>query len=182
MKIIEPPFICVYRESPSRLSIQHMVFARLRTHESGTCIEGYNFKKFKPLRLQPSRVIKTFDTVTEAKEYRKSISGQDIPSLPVEEITLPEKKENQSNVGFEICFTGFDATKSNDLISKADEVGLVVRGKVTKKLTALCVGLNAGPAKFEQALELDILILTEDEFNLFLKSGVLPPPPSLDEY
>lgn len=40
----------------------------------------------------------------------------------------------------------------------------------------------AAPNSRLAKLELNTLILTEDEFNLFLKSGVLPPPPSLDEY
>ncbi|MGI2873801.1 BRCT domain-containing protein [Vibrio fluvialis] len=97
-------------------------------------------------------------------------------------IDVPPKRQNHSNIGFEVCVSGFDKDKRAALEEEAKRTGMIVRTNMTKKLTVLCVGPNAGPAKFEQALKDDILIMTEDEFFSMLSAGVLQPPPSEDRY
>ncbi|MGL6027601.1 MAG: BRCT domain-containing protein [Vibrio sp.] len=153
------------------------------THESGQRIEGFKFKDYKLEYLMPHRIIQLFDTLVEATEFKETISPESIQQLESKIIfDIPPKPQNRSNVGFEICFTGFESTKRCSLEMEAESSGMIVRGKVTKKLTALCIGPNAGPSKFKQALEDDIIIMTENEFSMLLSTGVLPPPPSRDQY
>jgi NAD-dependent DNA ligase len=82
--------------------------------------------------------------------------------------TKNKEKEN------EICFTGFSPSDKDRLRKIAEENGLKFVTKVTKCLTILCIGENAGPAKLKQAKEQEAVILTEDQFFRFLETGEIP--------
>ena len=69
------------------------------------------------------------------------------------------------------CFTGFSAAAKADLAALAVGAGMFVRPAVTKKLSVLCCGPNAGPAKTEKARQQGVIILKEDEFRLLIETG-----------
>src|ERR1700742_4520158 len=52
---------------------------------------------------------------------------------------------------FEVCFTGFSEADKASLSQLAVDAGFLVVGSVTKGLSLLCVGQNAGPAKLAKA-------------------------------
>jgi len=84
----------------------------------------------------------------------------------------PPTKRKRS--GTEVCFTGFGASEKQSLIRLATDAGLIVVTGVTEKLSMLCIGPNAGPAKLDKAKKRGVPLLTLEQFNLFLETGELP--------
>ncbi|BBE51155.1 DNA ligase [Ferriphaselus amnicola] len=64
----------------------------------------------------------------------------------------------------EILFTGFSKERRAELEEQAELFDMVVRKNVTKNLTHLCAGTNAGPAKVAQAQANGVTIIDESEF------------------
>lgn len=69
-----------------------------------------------------------------------------------------------SATGVEILFTGFTRSQRQELEEMAEAAGMIVRKSVTKGLSYLCTGPNAGPAKLAQAAESGASIIDHDEF------------------
>ncbi len=72
--------------------------------------------------------------------------------------------------GIEILFTGFSRSQRQDLEEMAEAAGMIVRKSVTKGLTYLCIGSNAGPSKMAQATDAGACIIELDGFLDLLKS------------
>lgn len=64
----------------------------------------------------------------------------------------------------EICFTGFVKADKLRLEGMAELADMKVRQSVTKGLTHLCTGPNAGPAKISQAMEVGAELIDQSEF------------------
>lgn len=71
----------------------------------------------------------------------------------------------------EICFTGFSKADRLRLEELAELLGMQVRQSVTKGLTHLCIGRNAGPKKMEQAAEVGAEIIDEADFYVLNTSS-----------
>lgn len=76
--------------------------------------------------------------------------------------------KSPSKQQIEVCFTGFRRAEKESLELLALEQGYVVRASVTKNLTVLVTGANAGPSKIEQAYEVGAEILDEEAFQDFV--------------
>lgn len=74
----------------------------------------------------------------------------------------------------EILFTGFARVQRGVLEQRAQQAGLRVMQSVSKHLTFLCCGPNAGPAKVERSREQGVYVLSEPEFFLLVETGELP--------
>lgn len=68
------------------------------------------------------------------------------------------------NYSPEICFTGFGASRKAELQAIAKERGFKCVTDVTKAITFLCAGENAGPSKIKKASEQGVPIISEEEF------------------
>ncbi len=86
----------------------------------------------------------------------------------------PPKLDKVAKRGPEILFTGFKAADRAELESKAIEVGMKVCQSVTKGLTYLCAGYNAGPAKVCAAREQHVYIISQSQFMNLIETGELP--------
>lgn len=86
----------------------------------------------------------------------------------------PTKRKNPPPGTYEVCFTGFKAATKAELSSLAESVGIFVRPAVTKKLTFLCCGETAGPAKVTRAREQGVIVLQEGDFRVLVETGELP--------
>jgi len=87
---------------------------------------------------------------------------------PKNELPILEEIENIDNSFFtnhEVCFTGFEDDEKKELKEMAVALGMIPRSGVTKNLTMLVCGRNAGPIKMSKAKEKGILILTLEEFK-----------------
>lgn len=71
----------------------------------------------------------------------------------------------------EILFTGFSASVRESLEDTARDEGMKVRKTVTKNLTFLCAGPNAGPTKVAEAKSRGALVLDEDQFWTLIETG-----------
>lgn len=76
--------------------------------------------------------------------------------------------------GPEIAFTGFPARLRADLETRASQAGLLVRKGVTTKLSFLCTGPNAGPAKVASALDMGVVLMDQEAFGWMLETGEIP--------
>ena len=85
----------------------------------------------------------------------------------------PERDER-----VEVCFTGFGASEKLQLSQLAEAANLRVAKSVTKGLSLLVCGPNAGPVKLEQAGAQGVVLLERAEFEIFLQTGEVPDPPS----
>jgi NAD-dependent DNA ligase len=69
----------------------------------------------------------------------------------------------------QICFTGFKVSEKEKLTQLANQIGLEVKEPVTKNLTILVIGDNAGPSKVAKAKAQDCTIFTKDDFMDYLR-------------
>ena len=83
------------------------------------------------------------------------------------------KTPSQADTREQICFTGFRPAEKEALQSKAEAAEMKVVKSVSKKLTYLCIGPNAGPKKMEKAREQGVTILTVDQFESLITTGEL---------
>jgi NAD-dependent DNA ligase len=74
----------------------------------------------------------------------------------------------------EVCFTGFTPNDREILEKLAEKYDFSVVKSITKHLSILCVGENAGPTKIEKAKMQNTNILTEKEFKSLVKTGEIP--------
>jgi NAD-dependent DNA ligase len=75
------------------------------------------------------------------------------------------RKMPKDPVKDEICFTGFSPSEKQVLCELAHKKGLKVVKSVTKNLSFLCAGENAGPSKCKKAQEKGVKIITRDELK-----------------
>lgn len=76
----------------------------------------------------------------------------------------------------EVCFTGFGASEKHELFRLAEGANLRIAKSVTKGLSLLVCGPNAGPVKIEQAGAQGVVLLERAEFETFLQTGEIPDP------
>jgi NAD-dependent DNA ligase len=85
----------------------------------------------------------------------------------------PSKKDPEKNKP-QICFTGFRPAEKEQLFEYAKNKGMKIVKSVTKKLSFLCIGENAGPSKIRKATEQNVIILDDKQFVKMLETGELP--------
>lgn len=88
--------------------------------------------------------------------------------------SLPKPKPDQR---LEVCFTGFGVSEKAELCETAKRANLKVVKSVTKSLSLLVCGANAGPMKLERAGAQGVVLLDADEFRAFLGTGEIPDSP-----
>ncbi|RYE00575.1 MAG: hypothetical protein EOP50_03550 [Sphingobacteriales bacterium] len=83
-------------------------------------------------------------------------------------------RPGSDDTALQILFTGFAKADRVRLEKQAGDAGLQVTQTVTKFLTFLCAGPNAGPAKVERSMKLNAFIFDEHQFAQFTQTGELP--------
>ena len=72
----------------------------------------------------------------------------------------------------EVCFTGFSKKDKDELISIAKKNNFFVRTEVTKKLSLLICGDNAGPSKLIKASKMNVpKVYGQEGFKEFIETG-----------
>ncbi|KPF70329.1 hypothetical protein IP84_00805 [beta proteobacterium AAP99] len=84
--------------------------------------------------------------------------------------------EPRREVRPQVCFTGFRAADKPALAATAERVGLEVVDAVTKGLTYLVAGENAGPAKLDKARKQGVAIMDRTAFERLAETGEVPSP------
>lgn len=96
-------------------------------------------------------------------------------SLLESPFTLPPPSVSKEAEHFsEILFTGFPSVKRTYLEGLVASLGMKVCKTVTKNLTYLCVGPNAGPTKVEAARNQHVFIVSQPQLLALLETGELP--------
>ena len=93
---------------------------------------------------------------------------------PYESAPTRLSRERPADQQPQILFTGFASTLRAELEEQCTSSGLQVCKTVTKFLTYLCVGPNAGPAKVEKSRAQNVYIVDEAQLRLLLETGELP--------
>ncbi|ADU70699.1 BRCT domain-containing protein [Pantoea sp. At-9b] len=130
-------------------------------HIQGVCINTHMLKTYRK-----DRILKQTESGSLASESVGAFSPENYRHL----FTLSPPKE----VTFDICFTGFKKADKERLIECATANGMTVRSSVTQNLQLLCCGYNAGPTKVTAARMKGVVILDEEQFADFVKTGEIP--------
>lgn len=131
-------------------------------HLQGICNFTYQLRTFRK-----DRVIKLLESADSAIESLERIEQIDYAHLTA-------SKPKSKPATFDICFTGFKKADKDRLTECAATNGMTVRSSVTQNLQLLCCGYNAGPTKVTSARMKGIVILNEEQFSDFLKTGEIP--------
>lgn len=91
------------------------------------------------------------DTMSEAEAWRA------VYSLP--------KPTPKKDLRTRVCFTGFGVSEKAELTELAERAGHVPTAGVTKKLSLLVCGENAGPVKMEKAGAQGVNLVTGAEYR-----------------
>lgn len=130
-------------------------------HIQGVCINTHRLKTYRK-----DRILKQAESESIATESVSAFSPENYPHV----FTSSRPKE----VTFDICFTGFKKADKERLIECATANGMTVRSSVTQNLQLLCCGYNAGPSKVTAARMKGVVILDEEQFADFVKTGEIP--------
>lgn len=84
------------------------------------------------------------------------------------------KATHKKEKHIEVCFTGFTDQEKNELAQSAINSGMHVVTGISKALSFLCTGDNAGPAKLIKAKEQSVIILNREQFQSLLNTGEIP--------
>lgn len=120
-----------------------------------------------------AKALRTFrkDRVLEYFDSLDSLDDRLIHHLANPPIAPPQKPKDTR---LDVCFTGFKKDDKERLTALALDAGMVVRKGVTKSLSFLCGGYNAGPSKMEQARQQGVVVLDEAQFIGLLETGEIP--------
>ena len=129
--------------------------------EAGHYIKGHDEIKGRVLTFRKDRVQQYLEG---SESLLKSPHAAPPPKLARQ--TVPDERP-------QILFTGFARAQRDALEAKADAHGVRVVQTVTNKLTFLCGGPNAGPAKVEKARSQGVYIVTESQLHPLLETGEL---------
>lgn len=139
------------------------VSERTLTHwfEAGHYVKGHDMAKGRVLTFRKDRV----------REY---LDGCD-SLLKGPSATPPPKPARQAAPASrpQMLLTGYGAAQRKALESQAADAGLCIVQTVTKGLTFLACGPNAGPAKIEKARSQGVYIVADQHLQALLQTGEL---------
>lgn len=113
--------------------------------------------------------------LTQILKSKTDLTEKEIESLTEQKgwgivYSMSPKKELKT----EICFTGFNPSKKEDLIEIAKNNNFKVVKSVTVNLNFLCFGNNAGQSKIEKATSNGSIIINENQFLNLINTGEIP--------
>lgn len=114
----------------------------------------------------------TFKTFRKDRVLSYLENAESLLEIPFTQPPPPVKKS--AGHGPEIVFTGFPSVQRAHLEAKAVSVGMTVCKSVTKNLSYLCAGPNAGPTKVATARAQHVFIVSEPQFLTLIETGELP--------
>lgn len=135
--------------------------SRSENHIQGLCQSTGSIKTFRI-----DRVLEHFSSAHEAQQACSSFTPENYIHLT--KVTKPRSPT------FDVCFTGFKKADKERLTEVAQAHSLTVRNSVTQNLQMLCWGYNAGPSKVTAARMKGTIIIDEDGFVHFVKTGEIP--------
>lgn len=125
----------------------------------GICSSDSRFKTFRRDRIV--EVLTDPDPLV-AMQRPTHLAPQQDPST----ITL--------SPSLEILFTGFPKARRTALEGYASEAGMRLRKTVSKELSFVCAGPNAGPTKLRKAQGQGVAVLDEADLVWLLETGEMP--------
>jgi hypothetical protein len=134
----------------------------------GVCTSTHAFRTFRKDRIA--------SYVDGSERLLKNSKPTVPPSLPPKRPVPIDRRREAVPPGVpQILFTGFAAAERAGMEQRAWEAGLYVRKNgVTKDLTFLCTGPNAGPMKVKLARAQGTYIVPDRHFATLIETGELP--------
>ncbi|MCW2257879.1 NAD-dependent DNA ligase [Providencia alcalifaciens] len=131
--------------------------------ENETYIQGISLNLDESGKLKTFRKDRIIEYVDSLEEAQSFIDGM----IECGDFQIKEPKPET----FDIHFTGFKKDDKSELEKLASDAGMEVRKSVTVHLKLLCYGYNASQMKMDKAREMGVIILNEQQFREFLKTG-----------
>ena len=129
--------------------------------EAGHYIKGFDAAKGRVLTFRKDRVREYLDG---CETLLKGPSASP-PPKPARQASPDSRPQ--------ILFTGYGAAQRKALEAQASEAGLFIVATVTKGLTFLACGPNAGPAKVEKSRAQGVYIVADQHLQALLLTGEL---------
>lgn len=163
-KIIDKQAFFIYEKSDGDIEGYHVVNVSVSDHHlQGVALPK---KQFRTFRID--RILAMFNSENE-------LVSADVPSMLNSSSSRATKPLPKQSTGkSEIAFTGFSKADRDRLEAQAESAGLTIKKDVTKRLSYLCCGPNAGPTKTAKARDAGALALTEKQFIDLITTGELP--------
>ncbi|HDN9017628.1 TPA: hypothetical protein P2I01_004562, partial [Aeromonas salmonicida] len=163
-KVVDKQAFFIYEKSDGNIEGYHVVNISVSDHYlQGIALPKKQFRTFR------------IDRIAAMFKSESELLAADVPSLLDTPRSNISKKITKQSIGkAEIAFTGFSKADRDRLEMQAEDAGLTIKKDVTKRLTYLCCGPNAGPTKTAKARDAGALALTEQQFIDLLNTGELP--------
>lgn len=163
------PFRFVYKNSKGKLTRRSLIKITQQSDDYVSGIQEFDnaYRTFRKEQIQ-----ERLDT------QQKWWACEAPDPTPEVKSNKPKDPNRPSYINYdnklEICFTGFGEVKRAEMEKPSEENGLFVRKSVTKNLSFLCTGPNAGPKKIEKALAMGLVLMDEKAFNWLIETGEIP--------
>ena len=164
--------ICIYQNAKGEAKVQHLIEVQNKNSNTDQYhyLMGWSVSSDTVKTLRSDRVHQEFKTIEEAE---LALSTMDI--LPLNNVDNYNPNYHISALdNFDICFTGFKKSESDELKKLAHENDMNICKSVTLHLNMLCCGYNAGPVKVRKAMNKGIFIVSRQQFEHFVETGEIP--------
>ncbi len=150
----------IYQDARKNITFQSVSkISENEVYLQGFCTEANGFRTYRKDRIL--EIIENEKISEERLEYFRSVNPPPMPSP-------------KSSKMLDICFTGFKSDDKKRLKELAENEGFVIRSTVSKNLSFLCCGYNAGPMKIEKAREQGAVAITEEQLIKLIETGEIP--------
>ncbi|WP_071058763.1 hypothetical protein [Pelistega sp. MC2] len=163
------PFRFVYKNSKGHITKRSLV--RI-TQQSSEYLSGIQEFDHAYRTFRKAQILEVLDTIQKWWACEAPDPEPEVKSNKPKDPNRPSYINYDNKL--EICFTGFGEVKRAEMEKRSLENNLFVRKSVTKNLSFLCTGPNAGPKKVEKALEMGLVLMDEQAFNWLIETGEIP--------
>lgn len=136
----------------------------------GICLISNGLRTFRKVR-----VLEYLDNQANVTERLSHHTANNPEPVTNNGGVIRRRNDRRNDTGrLEVCFTGFKKADKERLIELAESKEFFVRSAVTKNLSFLCCGYNAGPTKIEKSRHQGVVALSESQFLSMLETGEIP--------
>lgn len=184
---IENEFCCSMQNIKSNIKLENYKMETLlshyniKKHQSHTAMQDVLdlLEILKIVKIEKWRAIgQQYDNQPDTKNSNTSITPKKFSYIKDKE-AINKNKENlrlaKENIiknifdGKRIVFTGDMSKERNDMMVIATKYGATTTSSISKNTYLIVAGSNAGPSKISKAKELNIEIITEEDFFNLIK-------------
>lgn len=150
------------------VNVSHIAEQGHQTYLEGYCELRQDIRTFQTDRIRGKLTDMETGEVITLKHLLSLVSQRRQMSYTPASTTKPSRSNADEGWQIAVLFTGFSASRHDELERMAEGAGWQVRSTVSSSLDYLVTGPRVGPSKLAQAEELGTLVLEETDFLAML--------------